>query len=174
MRLMFAAAAVLCLAACQAEQPGGPPADASAVVEAEAPSIPTPPPGEAQIPEEIVRALYAAPTIPTDAASIRKYFTEEFVPGLTPPDGEVGLVDFDYRINGQDGSAQGLALEEIAGGPTGGVVAARFINGTPQEIVWTVCRQPDGRLRIVEASKAGPEGWSLRGLLRLPARAEGC
>jgi len=162
-------AAVL-LAACQPEQPSSEPASAPA----EPPVIAGAPAGDFQTPEELVRALYAEETIPVEPATIRRFFTEAFVTPLTPTEDGV-VIDFDYRIDGQDGAAEDLRVEEIAGGPTGGVVVTRFTNmGQAMENTWTVCRQPGGRLRIVEASTNGPPAWSLRQLAGLPARPEGC
>lgn len=128
--------------------------------------------GEFEAPEAVVQALYAQPSIPTDPATIRRFFTEEFVSGLSAAEGPI---DFDYRIDAQDGAADGLVLEETAGGPTGGVVEARFTNmGEARVVTWTVCRQDDGALKIVEAGTPNATGFSLRRLLSLPDRDEGC
>ena len=158
------------LSACQAEQPSSEPA----AKPAEAPEIAGAPAGDFQTPEDLVRALYAEATIPVEPTTIRRFFTEEFVTPLTPTE-DGAVIDFDYRIDGQDGAAENLQVEEIAGGPTGGVVVSRFTNmGQAMQNTWTICRQPDGRLRLVEASTQGPPAWSLRQLAGLPARAEGC
>ncbi|KQS55976.1 hypothetical protein ASG17_07960 [Brevundimonas sp. Leaf363] len=168
-RLTPVLAAIL-LAACQPEQPPAEPVSAPS----EAPAIAGAPAGDFQTPEDLIRALYAEETIPVEPATIRRFFTEEFVTPLTPTE-DGAVVDFDYRIDGQDGAAENLQVEEIAGGPTGGVVVTRFTNmGQAMQNTWTVCRQPDGRLRIVEATTQGPPAWSLRQLAGLPARAEGC
>jgi hypothetical protein len=160
-------AAVFALAACQAQQPEAQPSEGQA---AKAPQIAGAPAGDFQTPEEVVRALYAEPTIPVEPETIRRYFTEEFVTPLTPTEDGV-VIDFDYRIDGQDGLAENLQVEEVAGGPTGGVVVTRFTNmGQAMQNTWIVCRQLDGRLRIVEASTAGPPAWSLRALAGLQRR----
>lgn len=127
-----------------------------------------------QTPVDLVETLYAEPAIPAEPAAIRRFFVEEMVPGMTQPEDDVGLIDFDYRIGGQDGEARNLRVEEVAGGPNGGVVVARFDNYEAQEVTWTVCRQPDGRLRIVEVSSNRGEGWSIRQVLGLPPRGPGC
>lgn len=127
--------------------------------------------------EAVIKALYAEPTLPIEPATIRKYFAEEFVVGLTPPEGDGGLIDFDYRINGQDGAADGLTITETDGDGATGRVMSRFTNmGTASGIAWTVCRQPDGALRIVDAKSMATDdtAWDLRDLLGLPPRAEGC
>lgn len=164
---------LLALAACSPE-PEAPPIEATiapaATVQAAEQAEPA-----AIIPEALIRNLYAEPAIPTDPAKIREYFAEPFVAALTPnADGEL-TVDFDYRIDGQDGAADGLTLVETAGGPDGGIVEARFTNlGQAKTVVWTVCRQPDGVLKIEEAVRSGPDGWRLRSLLGLPPASEGC
>jgi len=127
--------------------------------------------------EALIKALYAEPTIPIEPATIRKYFAEEFVAGLTPPEGDGGLIDFDYRINGQDGAADRLTITETDGDGANGRVMSRFTNmGAASEIAWTVCRQPDGALRVVGAKSMATDdtAWDLRDLLGLPPRAEGC
>lgn len=170
----------LALAACD---PAGEPADAVTANGAPAPlpgpaTLPPAPAGDFQTGEAVVRALYAEPSTPTEAATIRRYFAEALVAGLTPPQGEVGPVDFDYRLGGQEGSAAGLAIDTVASGPTGGIVTARFFNlGVAKTITWTVCRQDDGALRIVDAQFTGAadqEPWNLRQLLDLPKRPDAC
>ena len=47
-------------------------------------------------PVALIHALYAEPTIPYEPDAVRRYFTDEFVPGLTPSD-EPGPANFDFR-----------------------------------------------------------------------------
>ena len=178
--ILIAAAAVLTLSACG---PGQDQEDVLTASGAPAPlagpeTIPPTPAGDFQTGEAVIAALYALPSIPTDAAAIRRFFPEEFVAGLTPPEGEVGNIDFDYRISGQDGAAEALRIEEMAGGPTGSLLVSHFTNlGVAKEITWVVCRQPTGVLRIVDARfpGAGDETpWTLRDLLDLPKRGDAC
>ena len=112
--ILIVAVAVLMVSACGDD--AGATEDAVTASGAPAPltgpeSIPPTAAGDFQTGEEVIRALYAEPTIPTNPTSIRRFFPEEFVPGLTPPDGDVGMIDFDYRISGQDGGADGLQVE---------------------------------------------------------------
>ena len=141
-------------------------------------TIPPTPAGDFQTEQAVIAALYALPSIPTDPAAVRRFFPEEFLPGLTPPAGEVGMIGFDYRISGQDGAADGLRVEEMAGGPTGSLMISHFTNlGVAKDITWVVCRQPTGALRIVDARfpGAGDQGpWTLRDLLDLPKRGDAC
>ena len=178
--LILAATAVLTLSACDAGRdqediltPSGAPAPLAGPD-----TIPPTPAGDFQTGEAVIATLYALPSIPTEPAEIRRFFPEEFVAGLTPPNGEVGKIDFDYRISGQDGAADDLRIEEMAGGPTGSLLVSHFTNlGVAKEITWVVCRQPTGALRIVEARfpGAGDETpWTLRDLLDLPKRGDAC
>ena len=164
MRLMVtAAAAAMMLAACGAEAPSE-----AAPVEAQQTAA------VAQIPADLVRALYAEPTIPTEPETIRRYFIEEFVTGLTPTD-DGTLIDSDYRINGQDGQADGLVVEETASGPEGAHVEARFDNlGAANTVGFDLCRRDDGAVRIVNVTTAGADGWNLRRLLELPETPAAC
>ena len=178
--ILIAVVAVLTLSACDA---GRDQDDAVTSSGAPAPlagpeTIPPTPAGDFQTGEAVISALYALPSIPTDPAAIRRFFPEEFVAGLTPPDGEVGMIDFDYRISGQDGAADGLRIEEMAGGPTGSLLVSHFTNlGVAKDITWVVCRQPTGALRIVDARFPGAgdqDPWTLRDLLDLPKRGDAC
>lgn len=141
-------------------------------------TIPPTPAGDFQTGQAVIAALYALPSIPTDPAAVRRFFPEEFVPGLTPPAGEVGMISFDYRTSSQDGAADHLRIEEMAGGPTGSLLISHFTNlGVAKDITWVVCRQPAGALRIVDARfpGAGDQGpWTLRDLLDLPKRGDAC
>ena len=178
--ILIAAVAVFSLAACDASRDRE---DAVTSSGAPAPlagpeSIPPAPAGDFQTGEAVIQALYALPSIPTDPDAIRRFFPEEFVAGLTPPAGEAGKIDFDYRINGQDGAADGLRVEEMAGGPTGSLLVSHFTTfGVAKDITWVVCRQPTGALRIVDARFPGTGDeapWTLRTLLDLPKRGDAC
>jgi len=149
-------------------------AKAEAATLAAAPGGGVAPAGDFQTGEAVVRALYATPTMPTRPADIRGFFAEALVPGLSAPEAAA----FDYRVDGWDGRADGLRVEEISGGPTGSVVVSHFTRaGAARTITWTVCRQPTGALRIVDARFAGAGDappWTLRQRLDLPKQPDAC
>lgn len=120
-------------------------------------------------PVALIHALYAEPHIPVEAGTVRRYFTEEFVPGLTPPDDGPGPVGFDYRFSAQDADITSLEVVETAAGPEGSRVEVRFRNfGESRTVAWDLCRRPNGAWRILNASNR-EDSWSLRDLLELPA-----
>ena len=149
-------------------------ATAEAATLAAAPGGGVAPAGDFPTGEAAVRALYAAPSMPTRPADIRRFFAQALVPGLSVLDGGA----FDYRLGAPGGSADGLRIEEISGGPTGSVVVSHFTRaGVARTITWTVCRQPTGALRIVDARFAGAGDappWTLRQRLDLPKQPDAC
>jgi hypothetical protein len=140
-----------------------------------APSGQQAPAGDFQTNVDLVKSLYALDAIPTEPAEIGKYFAAEFVTPMAPTANGV-TVDFDYRINGQDGAADNLTITEDSGDGANGMVVSKFTNmGHPEEVHWTVCRQPDGTLRLMDVKSAtGDAAWDMREIVGLPARAEGC
>ncbi|WP_428150491.1 hypothetical protein [Brevundimonas sp.] len=166
MRTVFSAC-VAALALCACGQP------AAAPVEPATASGDAAPAGDFQTNVALVQALYAEDAIPTDPAGVRKYFTEEFVPAMTGPDG----FPFDYRVSNQDGVHDSLTIAETDGDGGNGRVVARYAwMGSPGETAFTICRQPDGALRIVNVLTTMGDGQisDLRQVAELPARPEGC
>lgn len=170
MRLLSACLCVLLLAACGEPATSEPAPGAGRTAE----PLPSAEALEAAIsPEGLVRTLYEMDSIPVEPAMIRRYFTEEFVVGLTPPSGEIGPVDFDYRYSAQDTEILHLIIEEVAAGPNGSRIEARFDNfGQPKVVAYDLCRRPAGGWRITNVSSDG-DGWSLREILDLPAETAG-
>jgi hypothetical protein len=173
--LALAAAA---LAACDSKTSGNPQIHVTGTPKAgyTAPSGQQAPAGDFQTDVDLVKALYALDAIPTEPAGIGRFFAPEFVTPMTPTE-DGAVVDFDYRINGQDGAADNLTITEDSGDGANGLVISKFTNmGHPQEVHWTVCRQPDGTLRLMDVKNAatGDEAWDLRDVVGLPARPEGC
>ena len=141
-----------------------------------APSGQSAPAGDFQTNVDLVKSLYALDAIPTEPAEIGKYFAAEFVTPMAPTE-DGATVDFDYRINGQDGAADGLTIEETDGDGANGRVVSKFTNmGHAEEIHWTICRQPNGTLRLMDVRNAanGEDAWDMRAIVGLPARPEGC
>ena len=149
--------------------------EASAVAEAAtlaaAPGRGVAPAGDFRTGEAVLRALYDRTGFPTEATAIRAFFSEDLVAGLTASAGQ------DYRF-GDRGAADGLTLTPISSGPTGSILTARFRQqGRARSVVWTLCRQEDGALRIVDGAFTGSgdeEPVTLRQRLDLPKRPDAC
>ena len=128
---------------------------------------------ETATPIALIHALYADDVNPLDAATVRRFFTDEFAAGLPAPEGEAGVINYDYRYLAQDTEITAFLIEEVASGPEGARVEARFENfGEPTTIAWDLCRRADGQWRITNASNR-EQGWSLRDSLELPAETAG-
>lgn len=128
---------------------------------------------ETATPVALIHALYADDVNPLDAATVRRFFTDEFAAGLPAPDGEAGGINYDYRYMAQDTEITSFLVEEVASGPEGARVEARFENfGEPMTIAWDLCRRADGQWRITNASNQAQD-WSLRDSLELPAETAG-
>lgn len=157
MRLFIAAAsgAILAVSACDRPER----IEANEAVPAAEPA-PAPAP-EAMTPEGLVQALYMEPRIPTAAAHVRLYFTEVLVGGLSGEDG----VGFDYRLDAQDSAVADLEVEELAAGPDGSSVVARFNReGRPVSMAYDLCRRDNGEWRIVNV-RSVQNDWNLRDLI---------
>ena len=156
-------AVVLALAAC--EQPER--IEANEAVPAAEPA-PSPAP-EAMTPEGLVQALYMEPAIPTAAPHVRLYFAEPLVEGLS---GDEGL-GFDYRLDAQDGVMTDLVVEELAAGPEGSSVVARFNRaGRPVSMAYDLCRRSNGEWRITNV-RSVQNDWNLRDLTGADAASGG-
>ena len=115
---------------------------------------------EAMTPEGLVQALYMEPRIPTAAPHVRLYFSEPLVDGLS---GEEGI-GFDYRLDAQDGDVADLEVEELAAGPDGSSVVARFNRaGRPVSMAYDLCRRDSGEWRIINV-RSVQNDWNLRDL----------
>ena len=115
---------------------------------------------EALTPEGLVQALYMEPRIPTAAPHVRLYFSEPLVDGLS---GEEGI-GFDYRLDAQDGAVADLEVEELAAGPDGSSVVARFNRaGRPGSMAYDLCRRDSGEWRIINV-RSVQNDWNLRDL----------
>lgn len=159
MRLIIAAAglgALLTVAACERPER----IEANEAVPAAEPAPGSAPSPEAMTPEDLVQALYMEPQIPTAAPHVRLYFSEPLVEGLS---GEEGI-GFDYRLDAQDGSVADLVVEELAAGPEGSAVVARFNRaGRPVAMAYDLCRRPNGEWRITNV-RSVQNDWNLRDL----------
>ena len=154
-RVRFAVlAGILAVAACDRPER----IEANEAVPAAEP-VPAPAP-EAMTPEGLVQALYMEPQIPTAAPHVRLYFAEPLVSGLS---GEEGI-GFDYRLDAQDGAVADLEVEELAAGPDGSSVVARFNRaGRPVSMAYDLCRRDNGEWRIINV-RSVQNDWNLRDL----------
>ncbi len=115
---------------------------------------------DAVTPAGLVQALYMEPAIPTAAPHVRLYFAEPLVAGLS---GEEGI-GFDYRHDAQDGEITDLVVEEIAAGPEGSAIVARFNrSGRPVSMAYDLCRRENGEWRITDV-RSVQNDWNLRDL----------
>ena len=80
--------------------------------------------------------------------------------------GEVGCIDFDFWIAGQDGSPKNVRVtaENVPGQPDRRIVKARFVNETPQEIQFEFRKVGDTWLLDDVESLLAPR-WKLSKLL---------
>ena len=80
---------------------------------------------------------------------------------------EVGSLDFDWWVNGQDWEISEPALTETNQGPGRRTIVARFTNmGTPQLNRFGFVRE-NGRWYLDDVlNESGGEGWTLSALLR--------
>lgn len=129
--------------------------------------VPAPAP-DARTPEDLVQALYMEPQIPTAAPHVRLYFAEPLVAGLS---GEEGI-GFDYRLDAQDGAVAQLEVEELAAGPEGSSVVARFTRGgRPVSMAYDLCRRENGEWRIINV-RSVQNDWNLRDLTGADANGD--
>ncbi len=115
-------------------------------------------------PAAVVEALYApyiANELPGDwpyelfAPSLQALFEED---EANTPDGEMGAIEFDPFINGQDFVITDVDVEEVATGPDEALVEARFVNfNTPIVLHYAMERQDDGRWLIADVESRDGE-----------------
>lgn len=159
MRLTAAAIMIVALAVAACDQPERIEAN-QAVPAAESPTAPAP--DAVQTPEALIQAFYLEPSIPTVDSQARLYFTEDMAVRVVPVEGEEPVVDFDYRHDAQDSDLAALTVEELAAGPDGSTIIARFTNfGQIVMVAYDLCRRADGQWRIVDV-RGVTRSWSLR------------
>jgi uncharacterized protein DUF3828 len=81
------------------------------------------------------------------------------------PDGEVGRLDFDPFVDGQDWELGGLKVKEIYRSGDDARVRADFANfGEPRSILFNLVRE-DGAWRVDEIASMLPPPWTLSEIL---------
>jgi hypothetical protein len=122
-------------------------------------------------PKDLVRALYAEPSLRFDGGKAQLYFSDDLGSSLKangPVYGAISAVDFDFRYGPQDARVRGLQLLEEIDNDQARVVAVFKNYGRPESVDWTLCRRPDGDWRIADASSSTDrDAWDLRDMLRL-------
>ncbi|MRI52843.1 DUF3828 domain-containing protein [Methylobacterium sp. DB1607] len=120
-------------------------------------------------PLEAVQAFYAA----DDINAVRFYakrLRELYERDRREADGEVGRLGFAFHVNGQDteaGFARSLALAALSNDGDRAEVRARFRNGGPQELRYSLVREA-GAWKIANVRSVKGETWDLVALLSAP------
>lgn len=113
-----------------------------------------------------VKAIYAA-SDPTKAKVYSKRLQALFDKDAKQARGEVGNLDFDFAVNGQDtqeGYRKTLRYETTAAGADKAVVKVRFKNFEPQLLEYALVRE-NGRWVIDEVRSLGKTKWVLSKVL---------
>jgi hypothetical protein len=132
----------------------------------------------ARSPLEVVRALYAEPSIAFGGPQASDYLAQDLIGALRsgPAYGRGGrAMDFDYRYGARETEISGFMLIPRDDGDQARIVAVFMNRGRPESVDWTLCRSDDGEWRIADASSSSDsQSWDLRQMLRLPQTAVRC
>ena len=123
-----------------------------------------------QKPDWVVKDLYVENTI--NDVNPDEYFTKEMAEAVKA---NKAAVPFDYRFDspGADGGALDFTTEAVADNHAR-VRADFLLNGKPRKILYTVCKQEDGKWRIAGVQTVQPANkWDLRTMVKLTGPA-GC
>lgn len=125
-------------------------------------------------PQALIKALYAYDTAETveDAPSPYQPFFSRGLNRLfqadrdTTADGEVGAVDFDPVIAGQDGEAKGVKLSPPILLDDTAELEVSFRNGAEKVTLYYTLKREQGGWKVDDiANQQGEYPWSLRDLL---------
>ena len=123
-------------------------------------------------PEALIKALYRYDPDETDAEAPSPY-TPFFSDALNArfqadrdrtPDGEVGAIDFDPVISGNDGRARHLTISPPIVLGDRAELEVRFENGGPMTLYYTLVKEHGGWMVDDIANQQGDTPWSLSGL----------
>jgi hypothetical protein len=122
-------------------------------------------------PQQLIRALYRLPSIPTKSKDIDRFFARDLAAAIKKdiaPTGEIGATnDGDYRYDAQDARISGLSFADSGAEQ----VTVRFKNfGKPQIVIYSMCLAKTG-WRIANVRLAD---WDMRKALKLPAAPVRC
>ncbi|MBD8662885.1 DUF3828 domain-containing protein [Rhizobium sp. CFBP 8752] len=125
-------------------------------------------------PQALIRALYAYDIAATadDAPSPYQPFLSRSLNRLFQKDrdgtaeGEVGAVDFDPVIAGQDGEAKGVKLSPPILIDDQAELEVSFLNGSEKVTLYYTLKRENGGWKVDDiANQQGEYSWSLRDLL---------
>jgi hypothetical protein len=124
-------------------------------------------------PQALIKALYAydiertaedapSPYQPFFSRGLNRLFQKD---RDATPDGDVGAIDFDPVINGQEGEARGIKLSPPILLDDRAELEVSFRNGEPVTLYYTLVRENGGWKVDDIADQQGDIPWSLRDLL---------
>lgn len=124
-------------------------------------------------PKALLQALYTfnIDTAPDDTPSPYSAFFSDHLNEMlqadldNTPDGEVGAVDFDPVIAGQDGEASGLKIGQPILLDDRAELEVQFRNGEEVTLYYTLVKEHGGWKVEDIANQQGEEPWSLSALL---------
>ncbi|MGR9239664.1 DUF3828 domain-containing protein [Rhizobium leguminosarum] len=125
-------------------------------------------------PKALLKALYSYDTDNSDAEAPSPYsaFFSDHLNELlqtdldNTPDGDVGAIDFDPVIAGQDGAASDVRIGEPILLDDKAEVEVQFENGEEVTLFYTLVREHGGWKVDDIANQKGDNPWSLGALLR--------
>ncbi len=130
-------------------------------------------------PGQMITAIYdsylqpgGGPDDPPNLYSRRLQALIEADRKATPP-GDVGHLDFDVFVNGQDWKLSKLRIVTLSRSATRAQVRVNFVNmGTPSELVFDLIFE-NGAWRIDEVRSVGEKGWTLSDILTPEPKTKG-
>ena len=122
-------------------------------------------------PTEVVRRLYAEPSLAVGGAGSQGLMAADLMAALQTAQARSqgsSPIGFDYRYGFRDTEISGFELLSQIDNDQAKVVAVFKNFGKPESVDWLLCRTPDGDWRIADASSnTGPQTWDLRQILGL-------
>ena len=130
-------------------------------------------------PGRLITAIYDSymqpgdgPDYPPNLYSRRLQALIEADRNATPP-GDVGHLDFDVFVNGQDWKLSKLRIVTLSRSATRAQVRVNFVNmGTPSELVFDLIFE-NGAWSIDEVRSVGDKGWTLSDILKPEPKTKG-
>jgi hypothetical protein len=120
-----------------------------------------------QTPEALLKALYSDEGQSTDGATPYAAYFSDHLNGLFQDDvkktqpGDIGAIDFDPVIAGQDGKATHVKIGKPSIDGDAASVVVSFENGEPVKLYYTLVREHGGWKVDDIADKDGDNSWSL-------------
>ena len=122
-------------------------------------------------PDWVVKDLYVENTV--GELNPDEYFAKDLAEALKADrTAAAKAVAIDYRFDspGPDGGALDFATDGVTD-KRANIRADFLLNGKPRKVLYTVCKQDDGKWRIADVQAPGK--WTLRGMVKL-SEASGC